>query len=117
METMGLMLTALGAALWFYADYNNWPASYMAAILLVCAITVAYLNARYRFHLCIVLAVAVIGSEYYIRNNEPQMTAVFLVSPSMYTLGGMALVLAMLGCVVGGFCRTVFGPEEHPHGF
>src|SRR5512146_1938996 len=117
METLGLFLTALGAMLWFYGDYNSWPASYMAVILLGIAIAVAYLNARYRFHLCVVLAVAVIGSEYYIRTNEPQMSSVYMVSPSMYTLGGMAIVLAMLGCVVGGFCRTILGPEEHPHGF
>lgn len=117
METLGLFLTALGAMLWFYGDYNSWPASYMAVILLGTATSVAYLNARYRFHLCIVLAVAVIGAEYYIRTNEPQMSSVYMVSPSMYTLGGMALVLAMLGCVVGGFCRTILGPEEHPHGF
>lgn len=117
METLGLFVTALGAMLWFYGDYNSWPASYMAVILLGTAVSVAYLNARYRFHLCIVLAVAVIGSEYYIRMNEPQMSSVYMVSPSMYTLGGMAVVLAMLGCVVGGFCRTILGPEEHPHGF
>jgi hypothetical protein len=103
--------------LWFYGDYQSWPASWMAIILLANAITVAYLNARYRFHLCIVLAVAVIGSEYYIRMNEPQMSNVYVVSPSMYTLAGMAVVLAMLGCVIGGFCRTTFGPEQHPHGF
>jgi hypothetical protein len=117
METLGLVVTFLGAALWFYGDYNSWPASYMAVILLASAISVAYLNARYRFHLCIVLAFAVIGSEYYIRTNEPIMSDVYILSPNMWTLGGMAVVLAMLGCVVGGFCRTVLGPEEHPHGF
>jgi hypothetical protein len=117
METLGLLVTALGAALWFYGDYQSWPAYYMAAILLANAIAVAYLNARYRFHLCIVLAVAVIGSEYYIRTLEPRMSDVYVVSPNMYTLAGMAIVVAMLGCVVGGFCRTTFGPEEHPHGF
>lgn len=117
METFGLFVTFLGAALWFYGDYNSWPASYLAVILLATAISVAYLNTRYRFHLCIVLAIAVIGSEYYIRTNEPTMSDIYALSPSMWTLGGMAVVLAMLGCVVGGFCRTVLGPEEHPHGF
>jgi hypothetical protein len=117
METLGLFLTFFGAVLWFYGDYSGWPASYMAVVLLGNSIAVAYLNARYRFHLCIVLAVGVIGSEYYIRNNEPTMSSVYAVSPNMYTLAGMAIVLAMLGCVVGGFCRTTLGPEQHPHGF
>jgi hypothetical protein len=117
METIGLFLTALCAALWFYGDYQGWPAYYMAAILLGSSALVAYMNARYRFHLCVILAVAVIGTEYYIRTMEPRMSDVYLVSPSMYTLGGMAVVVAMLGCVMGGFFRTVFGPEQHPHGF
>jgi hypothetical protein len=107
----------MGAALWFYGDLQGWPAAYMAAILLSAAGLVAYLNARYRFHLCVVLATAVVGSEYYIRTMEPRMSDVYAISPSMYTLSGMAVVIAMLGCVVGGFCRTIFGPEEHPHGF
>lgn len=117
METIGLFLTALSAALWFYGDYQSWPAYYMAGILLGCAVAVAYFNARYRFHLCLGLAIAVIASEYYIREMEPRMSDVYRVSPSMFTLGGMAVIIAMLGCVVGGFARTMFGPEEHPHGF
>lgn|SRR5512146_3265454 len=117
METLGLFLTALCAALWFYGDYHGWPAAYLAAILLGAAIAVAYLNARYRFHLCLVLALGVVGAEYYIRTMEPVMSSVYMVSPNLWTLAGMALVLAMLGCVVGGFCRTTLGPEEHPHGF
>jgi hypothetical protein len=117
METFGLFVTGLGAALWFYGDYQGWPAAYLAGLLLVITALVAYLNARYRFHLCIVLAVAVLGTEYYIRNNEPTMSSIYLVSPSMFTLAGMAIVLSMMGCVVGGFVRTTFGPEEHPHGF
>ncbi len=117
METLGLFLTALGAVLWFYADYQTWPAYYMAGILLVNATLVAYLNARYRFHLCVILAVMVILTEYYIRNMEPRMSDLYRLSPNMFTLAGMAVVIAMLGCVVGGFCRTTFGPEEHPHGF
>jgi len=117
METLGLFLTAACAALWYYGDLQGWPSYYMAAILLGSAMLVAYLNARYRFHLCVVLALAVIGAEYYIRTMEPRMSDVYLVSPSMYTLAGMAVVLAMLGCVVGGFFRTVLGPEQHPHGF
>lgn len=117
METLGLVLTAACAGLWFYGDNQGWPAYYMAAILLGSAALVAYLNARYRFHLCIVLAVGVILTEYYVRNESPRMSDVYLVSPSMYTLGGMAVVVAMLGCVVGGFCRTILGPEQHPHGF
>jgi hypothetical protein len=117
METLGLVFTAACAGLWFYADLQGWPAYYMGALLLGSAMLVAYLNARYRFHLCVVLAAGAILSEYYIRNNEPRLSDVYLVSPSMYTLTGMAIVVAMLGCVVGGFCRTILGPEQHPHGF
>jgi hypothetical protein len=117
METLGLVATVACAGLWFYGDLQGWPAYYMGAILLGSAALVAYLNARYRFHLCITLAIAVIGAEYYIRTMEPRNSDVYLVSPSMYTLGGMAIVVAMLGCVVGGFCRTILGPEQHPHGF
>lgn len=117
METLGLVSTVVGAALWFYGDYQGWSAYILAGLLILSSTLVAYLNSRYRFHLCFVLATGVVLAELWMRANEPRFTDVYMVSPSIVTLAGMAIILAMLGCVVGAFFRTIFGPEQHPLGF
>jgi TorA maturation chaperone TorD len=108
METTGIFVAFLGAAILFIADWQNMPADWIAAILLIVAALVGFSVNRWRVQLSIFLTLTLVGAEWASQHLKVYETHLHTAFPNMLVMAGLSFIFALTATLIGGGLRSFF---------
>ena len=112
MDTIGLVVTVFGVAMFIFGDFQGWDVKIMAGILVVCGFLIGLLVGRFRWQMAGILIVTVPASEWLVRQFHPYSSELLRTFPNPYLLFLLAIILVAFPCTVGGGFRDVISRER-----
>jgi hypothetical protein len=108
METNGLVVSFVGAAILFAADWQNLPVKLIATLLFIIAALAGFSVKRWRLQLSIFLTMALLGSEWASEHLKAFRTDLSSAAPNLFVIVIVAFVLAYTASLMGGGLRSLF---------
>jgi hypothetical protein len=112
MDTIGLVVTVLGAASFIYGDFQGWDVKIMAGILVLVGFMIGLFVGRFRWQMASIMIVTVPASEWLVRQFHPYASELLRSIPNPYLLFLLAIILVAFPCTVGGGFRDVISRER-----
>ena len=108
MESTGLFVIFFGAAVLFFADWQNLPAEWVAAILFAVAAMGGFFVNRWRVRLSVFLTAILLGAEWAIEHLRFWESHVHEAFPNVLILSGLSFIFAFTASLIGGGFRSFF---------
>ena len=108
MESTGLFVIFFGAAVLFFADWQNMSAEWVASILFAVAAMGGFFVNRWRVRLSIFLTATLLAAEWaseHLRFWESHVHAAF---PNILILDGLSFIFALTASLMGAGVRSFF---------
>lgn len=106
MATVGLFFALIGAVMLFFADWQNWPVTSIAAVLLVTSGVVGFCVNRWRFPTSVFLTASLIGAEYASAHLRPYGSELRGFIPDIFILAAVSVIAAWTGSLMGSGVRS-----------
>lgn len=108
MDTFGLFVAFLGAALLFLADWMNLTVDWIAALLFVVSAIVGFCLHRWRLQVSMFLTLSLVAAEWAVQKSKVWSTHLNDAMPNMLVLAGLAFILAITASLIGAGVRSFF---------
>ncbi len=106
METFGIFVAFLGAALIFFADWQSLPADWVAGIFLTVALVSGFCINRWRVRLSAFLTAILLAAEWASEQLRVYPTSVHVAFPNMLILAGLAFIFGFTAALMGAGLRS-----------
>lgn len=106
MAPIGLFFALIGAVALFFADWQNWPVTWIAAVLLVTSGVVGFCINRWRFLISVFLTASLIGAEYASTHLRPYRTELSGFMPNIFILAAVSVIAAWTASLMGAGVRS-----------
>ena len=112
MDTIGLVITVLGASTFIFRDFQGWDVKVMAGILIVTGFLIGAFVGRFRWQMAGILILTVPIAEWLVRQFHPYASELVREMPNPYLLFVMAIILVAFPCTLGGGFKDVVSRER-----
>jgi hypothetical protein len=112
MDTIGLVVTVLGAATFMFGDFQGWDVKIMAGILVLGGFLIGIFVGRFRWEMAGIMIASVPASEWLVRQFHPYSSELVRSIPNPYLLFLLAVILVAFPCTIGGGFRDVISRER-----
>ena len=112
MDTIGLVVTVLGAAAFIYGDFVGFEVRVMAAILVVTGFLIGMFVGRFRWQMASIMILTVPVSEWLVKQFHPYPSELAHQFPNQYLMFVLGVILVSFPCTVGGGFKDVISRER-----